>query len=472
MVDFGFFDDWHPQPGRLTSWTASARARAAALAAPLHPTPPSYQQQEYLRTIRRTATARHRPSRLCMISFDMPGSPDMTAMTRAVTAFLRRHDTFSSRFAPGPGDRIARYVLPPEQITVMPTDHGEFPDAEAIRQHVQDTTPDALHWDCFSFGVIEREQSFTVYAAVDHLHTDGVAQALTCVDLLLLYGAELSDSPVPVAPVDGHVAYCARERAGNARLTAASPEVGTWLKLLRHNGGEMPSFPLHLGTAATEGYLRGAQVTMPLFTEADALRFEQVCGDNEGRFLGGLFAVLALTEAELTGNDRHFILSPTNTRSTPGESGSVGYYTNLVPIAFDVPADAAFTSLVAAAQSAVDRAKTLADVSPYRVLELAPPELGIRVRPGWAAMMLSYVDVRRIAGVEMFDRINGGLFANRAAANEVYLWVNRFPDVTTLSLLFPDTDAAHESVERYVKTLTSITAAVVGDGDYALRADA
>ncbi len=471
MVNFGFFDDWHPQPGRLTSWSVSPDALTAMLAAPPHPIPPSFQQQEYLRTTARGARTGQRASRLCMISFDIPGSPDIEAMTRAVTAFVRRHDTFSSRFVVEPDGRVVRHVLAPESIELRPADHGVFSDSAAVRWHVQDTTPDALHWNCFSFGVIARQGSFTVYASVDHLHTDGVAQALTCVDLLTLYGGELSATPLPLAPVDGHLAHCARERAHNATLTLSSPGVGTWLKLLRRNGGQMPSFPLYVGSG-TSGYSRGAQRTMQLFTEPEAVRFEQVCGGNEGRFPGGLFAALALTEAEMTGNDWHFILTPANTRGTAGENGSVGYYTNLVPIAFDVPTDASFTTLVAAAQDAVDRAKELTDVSAHRVLELAPPDSGLRVRPGWAAMMLSYVDVRKIAGAEMFDRINGGLFANRAAAGEVHVWINRFPDVTTLSVLFPDTAEAYEAVERYVETLTSITASIVCDGDYALRADA
>lgn len=472
MVNFGFFDDWHPKPGRVTSWSVPAAALEVMREAPEHPVPPTYQQREYLRTTQRTAAAGHRASRLCMISYDIPGTPDIGAMTRAVTAFVRRHDSFRSWFTVESDDRVVRHVVDADTLELVPADHGEFADSDAIRRHVQDTTPDALHWNCFSFGIIEQERAFTVYAAVDHLHTDGVAQALTCVDLLMLYGAELSGTEPALAPVDGHLAYCARERAENAALTAQSPPVRTWLELLQRNGGEMPTFPLYLGTGTTAGYVRGAVLTLPLFTEADAVRFEQASADGGGRFLGGLFAALALTEVELTGNDWHFILSPANTRSTPGEAGAVGYYTNLLPIAFDVPPDARFSSLVAAAQDAADRAKALTGVSPHRVLELAAPEQGIRVQPGWAAMMLSYVDVRKIAGVEMFDRINGGLFANRAAASEVYVWINRFPDVTTLSLVFPDTEDANESVGRYVKTLTEITAAVAAAGDYALRVDA
>ena len=81
------------------------------------------------------------------------------------------------------------------------------------------------------------------------------------------------------------------------------------------------------------------------------------------------------------------------------------------------------------------------------------------------------LEVARLVSFRPLDSINHRqpLFA---AASEVYVWINRFPDVTTLSLVFPDTEDAGESVGRYVKTLTEITAAVADDGDYALRVDA
>lgn len=152
--------------------------------------------------------------------------------------------------------------------------------------------------------------------------------------------------------------------------------------------------------------------------------------------------------------------------------GSVGWYTNLIPVEFQVDAENCFTAVVAAAQQAAERAKDLTDVSLHRVLELVTPDLGIRARPGFTAPMVSYVDVRKMDGADMFDAIKGGLYGSETSSGEVFLWVNRFHDVTTLSLLFPDTPQAHASVVRYVRTLTAIINAVVADGDYAARVPA
>ncbi|BDU01633.1 condensation domain-containing protein [Nocardia sputorum] len=471
MVNFGFIDEWQPTAGRLTSWRAAPESLAAARRAPAHPAPPSHQQEEYLRTAHRTADAGFRVSRVCMIAFTIPGVPDRAALTRAIEAFLRRHDTFWSWFVSTAADEVERRVLDPADIRVVPTEHGVYTDSDAIRAHVLAETPGPLEWDCFSFGIIEHAESFTVYAAVDHLHTDGVAQALSCVDLLTLYGSELSGRTLTPAPVTGHIAYCERERRLSAELTAESPQISVWLDLLRRNGGDVPGFPVDLWAAGDE-HIRGAQVTTDLIDEPGALRFEEVCRANGGRFTGGLFAAAALAEIELAGGDWYFGLTPVNTRRTEGEAASVGWYTNLIPVAFPVRADQSFTGVVAAAQAAYDRGKELTDVSLHRALQLAPPELGIRTRPGWSARMLSYLDIRKMAGVEMFDKIDGGMFANRGSSREVYIWINRFTDVTTLSLLFPDTPRAHEVIARYVTAVRAIVADVAAKGDRAVRAGA
>ncbi|NKY48565.1 condensation domain-containing protein [Nocardia cerradoensis] len=457
MVGFGFFDDWHPQPGRLIAWAPTAQSRAAVLAAPEHPVGPSYQQREYLRAAYRQRGSGSRASRLCMIAFDFPSALDRDAMTRTITAFARRHDTFWSWFSCEPGERIARHVADPGDIEFEPRDYGEITDSDAVRDHVQRHARDVFDWDCFGFGVIDRGDSFTVYAAVDHLHTDGVGQALSCVDLLLLYGNELSGGQVPIEPVDGHLAYCERELSYNAELTTDSAPVQRWLELLIRHDGAVPSFPMDLGVApGASGFTRGAQITVPLFEEAEALRFEQVCQDFGGKFLGGVFAAIALTEHELTGRDKYFVFTPVNTRSTPGEQGAIGWYTSLVPVAVAVRPDETFTSLVGRAQAQADAAKELAQVCVHRVLELAADDPRIHTRLGFSAPMVSYVDVRRMAGAEMFDRINGGLYGNRASSSEVYLWINRFPDITQLSMVFPDTPRAHEAVAQYLSTLTKL----------------
>ncbi|TQM33309.1 condensation domain-containing protein [Nocardia bhagyanarayanae] len=454
MVNFGLIDEWDPAPGRLISWVASADAVARAALAPVHPTPPSHQQEEYLQLAHRNAAADFRYSGLCVVTAEVPGTLDLDAMTRAVNAFLLRHDTFRSWFALASG-QVRRHVMAPDVIDFVAVDHGDIDNAEAIREHVQKETPGPFQWDCFTFGVIQRADAATVYLAVDHLHTDGVAQYISCFDLAHLYAREMWGDTGALLQPASYLDYCAREREQSARLTPSSPGVRKWLELVRGNDGELPSFPLALGTGG-DGYHRSAHLTVPLFDEAAARRFEQNCRANGAEFTGGIFAAAALAERELADSDYYFGMTPISTRSSLGELASVGWYVTLIPVAFPIGATATFARTVGRAQRAYDNGLRLMPVSFHRVLELVPADAGFRIEPGWSTPMISYVDARDFAGHEYFDIAHGGVYANRAASEEVLMWINRLPGGTSLSAIYPDTPVAHDSVRRYVTALRSV----------------
>lgn len=105
-------------------------------------------------------------------------------------------------------------------------------------------------------------------------------------------------------------------------------------------------------------------------------------------------------------------------------------------------------------------------MSLHRVLELVEPDDGIDVAPGWSVPMVSYVDVRKLPGVDVFDAINGCLYGNRGSSEEVFMWINRFRDQTSMTLLFPDTDEAHAALPRYTDALRTIMATIARSGDY------
>ncbi|WP_378740763.1 condensation domain-containing protein [Nocardia brasiliensis] len=459
MIDLGLIDEWNPAPGRLVTWVAAPESVARAAEAPVHPAPPSHQQEEYLRLADRHAGADFRYSGLCLVTVEIPmGDLDRDAMTRSINAFLLRHDTFRTWFAIGPGGTIRRHLVPEEVVEFVPIDYGELDDAEAIREHVQKTTPGPFQWDCFSFGAIEHGDATTVYLAVDHLHTDGLGQYLSCSDLAYLYAREAWNVGDMLEPAASYLDYCTAEREYTARLTLASPGVRKWLELIRGNDGELPRFPLDLGKR-TDGYNRSAHRSITLLAEADARRFEQVCRANGAEFVGGIFAAAALAEAELTGSDYYFGMTPLSTRTSAAERASVGWYVTLVPVAFPIAATT-FARAVTIAQRAYENGIRLAPTSFHRVLELLPADTDIHIQPGWATPMISYVDARDFAGHEFFDLVHGGIFANRAASEEVLVWINRMPSETSLSVIFPDTPVAHESVQRYIHALRRMFEAV------------
>ena len=117
MVEFGLIDEWQPAPGRLTSWVAAPDSVARARQAPVHPAPPSHQQEQYLRLTDQHAAAEFRYSGLCLVTAEIPtGELDRAAMTRAVDAFLLRHETFRTWFRIAEDGGIKRHLVARDSV--------------------------------------------------------------------------------------------------------------------------------------------------------------------------------------------------------------------------------------------------------------------------------------------------------------------------------------------------------------------
>ncbi|MGZ8178203.1 condensation domain-containing protein [Williamsia sp. SKLECPSW1] len=465
MVSFGLIDEWQPTPGRVRTWSATADSRAAAAAAPVHPIPPSYQQQAYLRSARRHRDAGFRFSRLCLLAFRIDGPLDVDVMTRTVETFLRRHDTFLSWFSVEDDGTVERHVVDPGSVRFAPTDHGEMDDAAAILDHVQATTPGPDRWDCFTVGTIEHGSSFTVYLAVDHLHSDGVSQALSCVDLLSMYGADAAGTTPVLMPAGSYLDYCARERASGADLRPDDPRVARWTSLIRENGGRLPNFPLDLDIA-DEGYTRSRMISVPLLDTAGADRLEATARRHGAGVAATVLTVAAILSYEFAGRDRYLGFTPRNTRTTAEEFNSVGWFTNLIPVTTSVDERSSFSSLVGGVQQSFDAGKSLSDLSLHRVLELVGADSGIDVPEGWVVPMVSYLDVRRLPGAAMFDHIDAEVYGNRGSSEEVFIWVTHFPDRVLLTMLLPDTERARAAIDTYASAFLQVVSAIADTGDH------
>lgn len=466
MVSFGLIGDWKPESGCVTTWKPTAESIEKVHSAPPHPIPASHIQEEYLKSAYRNRDSGFRFSRLCLVTFDIFEPLDADAMTRAINTFVRRHDTFSSWFSTDENG-VVRHVTEPDAIELVPTEFGRFDDQERIREHVQDSTPGPTNWDCFSFGVVDHGTEFTVYAAVDHLDTDGISQALTFFELHSLY-MDAVKGTLDVGPCLGsYLEYCRREREASATLTLESPEIRQWIDLVRSNGGDLPQFALPLDAHAQK-YTRSEVTMYPLFEHEEALRFDEACERVGAKFTGGIFAAAAIAEYELVGQESYLGLTPKSTRTTPGEFGAIGWFSSLVPVHFTISGAVTFSHLAGVAQRAFETGKLLADVSYHRVLELITPDSGISTQPGWSAPMISYVDVRKLPGADIVSSVNGGLFGNQGSSDEVYMWINRFEEQTGATFMYPGTDVARESIQRYYDKISEIFLAVAQSGDYSL----
>ena len=71
------------------------------------------------------------------------------------------------------------------------------------------------------------------------------------------------------------------------------------------------------------------------------------------RFSGGVFACAALAEHELTGAETYYGITPVDTRSTPADFMTTGWFTGFVPITVPVTATS-FADTARAAQASFD----------------------------------------------------------------------------------------------------------------------
>jgi mycolipenoyl-CoA---2-(long-chain-fatty acyl)-trehalose mycolipenoyltransferase / long-chain-acyl-CoA---trehalose acyltransferase len=446
--------DWVDAPGTHVSWGPSRMTRKKVAEAPVHDVPPSYQQAQHLRSYREHTAKGAQMARLTIPAWNVAGQCDIRAMTHVINAYLRRHDTYRSRFEFTVDDRIVRRkVRNPRDISFVHTDHGVHGAAD-WRDHIL-TTPGPLEWDCFRFGIIQRPDHFTVYMCVDHLHVDATFMGLMLVEIHLMYAALVGGgAPIPLPPAGSYDEYCLRQRRFTSGLTLDSPEVRDWIAFAEGNGGTLPRFPLPLGDLPSSA---GDLLTVQLLDAAQSHQFESACLAAGVRFIGGVFACAALAQQHLTGIGTYYVITPTSTRATEAETMTTGWFTGTVPVT--VPVGSSFADTARTAQSSFDSGLHLAHVPFDRVLELAASERGLR-RPDPGVPMVSYLDATAAplspAVVAEWNALQGRIYSEMGAANQIGMWVNQFGSGTSVTVAFPNNPIARESVTRYVEAMKSI----------------
>ncbi len=381
----------------------------------------------------------------------MPGQCDIRVLTYVINAHLRRNDTYHSWFEFTDADQIVRHKLRrPADINCVPIKHGEMTPV-ALREHIAETgTP--LEWDCFRFAIVQRADHWTFCFAIDHLYIDAQFLGALRVELYLMYTSLLAGAaPVSLPRAGSYEDYCVQQHEYTSALTLDSPQVRAWVDFFESNDGTLPGCPVSLGDGSGSCDFMFVRV----MDERQTAAFESACIAAGARFSGGVFACTALTQCELTGAETYYGLVASDTRSTPEEFLTIGWFTGFVPITIPVNASS-FADTVRGAQASFDSGKALANVPFSRVLELAPwlsmpqarvpllfhldassPPLSTIVKSEWGG---SNIKIHHDGGVPArFD-----------------LRVNRYEDETQVIVFFPDNPVARESVTRYVAALKSM----------------
>jgi len=451
MVAIGSISgSWNPGRGILTEWTASPSSRELAARAPHDPLPPTFQQEKHLRSADSARKLQRRTPRLIMTSWDVAGWCDIAAMTGAINAHLRRHDTYHSAFDVTADGNIARRTIDtPELIEFSPVVIG-FMEQDEIREHVLTATPDTLDWDCFTFGVIQKEGNFTVYANIDHLHTDGTSSLVIYEDISQDYrdlncegdgtDTEPELEPDPTIYRD----FTARQHVEVGTLTRDSRPVKDWVNFALDAEDEWPSFPLELGSADDGA---GQSFTVELLDAEQTEAFDTACRRAGARFSGGVLACAAIADHNFTHSDTVHMFSPLDTR-TEAQVNSAGWYASLFPISIEVAAND-FGSTARSAQKSFDANKHLSSVPFDRVLDLVDSDElddAVSSRP----MMVSIFDFRKLSAA---NTDNLGMFIDDLNQGGINIWVTRNVDATIVTFSFPNTFDSRRSIHHYVAAL-------------------
>lgn len=446
MVVIASHGSWTPGRGPVTTWTASSASREIMARAEVDPIAPSFQQAQHLRTAYEARTNGREVPRLIMAAWDIDGWCDIAAMTDAINAHIRRHDTYHSAFDVTAEAITRRTVDAAERLEFVPTALG-FLDQDAIRTLVQTATPGTLEWDCFTFGVIQKPDHFTVYANVDHLHSDGTSAGLIYREINLTYRALVDGLASTLPATSGYRDFTARQNLHVGAMTLDSRPIKDWVDFARDAGADWPNFPLGLGDTSTGG--EGGIVTVELLNGDETEEFNAACRAAGTRFSGGVMACAALADHELTGAETFHGLTPSDARTGDAQSVSVGWYASLFPVSVPV-GDGNFAQMARAAQKSFDANKHLSAVAFKRVLDLAShEELGLTPsdRP---SMMVSLLDFRALVDAEA-DRF--GIYLDNLSHGGINTWIVRHADQTTLTVSFPETPEARHSVHDYIGVL-------------------
>ena len=448
MVAIGAIKTWQPGHGPVIAWTASPASREAMSRAAHDPLPPTFQQAQHLLTADRARENGRSAPRLIMAAWDVDGWCDIAAMTEAINTHLRRHDTYHSAFDVD-ADMITRRTIDPNHIEFVPTALG-YMDQEQIREHASSATPGTLEWDCFTFGVVQKAEHFTVFANIDHLHTDGSSAVLVYRDIHQQYQALTGATSDPLPQTAAYRDFTTRQHVKVDTMTLDSRPIKDWVDFARDTDGDWPSFPLTLGEPPASG--AGAAITVELLDAAETEAFDDACRAAGARFSGGVMACAALADHEFTGAEIFHTFTPSDTRSGPEQAQCAGWYASVFPVSMSIE-DGDFAQIARAAQKSFDANRHLSAVPFRRVLELAPAEaLGVTTasRP---SMMVSLFDFRRLAEANA-NRL--GLYIDDLNHGDLNMWVTRNANETIAMVSYPDTPEARHSVHLYLQVLRSI----------------
>lgn len=467
-------DDWTPRSGELLEFIPTGQCNQAAHLAPPVSVPPSFVQQFHIANKIDAERAGAAPASSLGGCFTVDAPLDRVAMQRAIGAFVLRHETLRCWFSASAANgtfALTRHMVPPGVIGFTTTSVGVFDSGQDIRDVLAErfyTGTSPLRWPSFVYGAIDHgDNGFTVYFSTDHSHTDGYSILLGISELRSLYETfSTHRGPDALPPVGSHLELCRAEQATIERLDLGSPEIGDLLAVLLESGGRFQHVPVDFGLDPGET-APGVDATVAILDGIEADAFAAVAKANGASFSAGLFAALALTDLEVAGRTRYLSFNTVSTRVDPGYSSAQGWFINYLPIFFTMDESDRFTSLAPRAMTALDRVKPLTTVPILGLVDAASKVADVPVPTFTTPPMVAYLDFRRFdTGALPNVHTIRSLTANDRLGEYAQIWFCRESNRTVITVKYPGTPTANESVDAYLNHFRRIVQRVAHTGDY------
>jgi len=462
-LEIGSITDWTPVDGPVVMWQPTEATLAKVEKAPVSSVPVGYMQAQHIRGYCSQRAQGLDYSRLMLVSCDAPGVCDVRAMTYVVNNHLRRHDTYRSWFEyDGEGPIVRHAIDNPRDIEFAPVELGEI-GIDKLRD-LAANIPDPLHWDCFRYGIVQGPDSFTFFAAIDHVHVDAMIVGVTLMEFFMMYTSLVSGgAPLELPPAGKYADFCERQAAYTAALTTESPEVREWVDFAKANDNTLPEFPLPLGDPKVRW--GSAIETVTVMDQEQMVRFETACTEAGARFIGGVFACIGLTEHEFTGSDCYYAVTPKDTRKDFTDSMTQGWFTGLIPVTVPIRGES-FADAARAAQISFDNARSMAELPYDRVIELDPS----LASPPPNFPVINFLDagtapLSALLTAELGD-LHVGVYSDGRYSYQLSIYVARVEEQTAVSVMYPDNPEACASVDKYLSALKSVFERVAERGHW------
>lgn len=459
--------EYHVRPGRLREWRPHAPNSSTTSALTRDSTPPSYNQERYLKVI---AKLRGRGLQLpgwIGVGFEIPHALHVEAFRGAIQMWIERHETLRSGFHQK-GGKFHRFTMGHGTVSVTDTQLADFGPHDDVTGYIQDRLAqitDGTRWPSYVVETVERGESTTFIAAFDHSNVDGYSILAAIQELIDLYDASVAMRTVTHSGVGSYVSFSREERITAQRIDRNHPSVVRWARFVEDCGGKFPRFPLDLGV--DEGDLV-PQVTISefLLDVPGANAFEAACRAGRSSFLAGVLATVAISAYELQRGSVYRIVTPLHTRTKPEWANSMGWYVGAGPIEIALHGATEFREVLPRAQESARSAVRIAQTPFVRISDLL--DLDLPHTPD-VFSFISFLDMRDVPGAGRWADWNARTLAAKSYSDKANFWVNRTHQDLHITTRYPDTEVAKQNVSNFISHIRTVLRSITRTGNYHFR---